>query len=346
MSIFTSLPCDSRYLISPKMMAKEEGKKHRSLDRSFCFFSGVRGMQYFLDNFQKIDDSIEFVNLVPEPENDADCNAIAVYAGDKKLGYVSASAAEYLHAVVALKIHESGECWVPVSQPETHSAIEPANTSPMESLRKDPTCRIQNVRLKNEYGSSYYHFDYSRRIGIPCLPTIRGVRYLIPDRKLFAYLDNIWDQMSDSTIDEIRQEGWRLNESSIQEFRSLAGTPSDYPFIVSPPTEDSLLIHYLVHYRRIIYKLGQEREFAKRNMEILSSSLAGESNTKLAQKYGLSPNTISSIKKMAKGKRGEEWRSILEIIPATEKGLRRRVITHELGETPTLKKIEKWALEQ
>lgn len=348
MAIFHTVGGDPRLLVSPTMAQHEEGNPNRDFDVASCYSSGVVGQDYFPDNLRQIEKPPRVFSLVPEPENSYDQNAVAVYVKSLQIGYIPATSAKWLHGVVAAKIAESGECLVPASQPKPtrykHILEEGESLSDYVDF-DDPTCIYKNFSqsFDPEWDETTVKYTKQRRVGIAWLPTFQAVRYLTSEPTLYEEFNNLWDELSQESKDDIRKNGWRLGHLSRQELQEIGRKRNTYSFPVAPPSTDSLYKYYLVHHRRHIHNRLTEIQRAKRNITIIERVNAGETRTSIADKVGLSPGTVSDIYRKGTQGKLELWKEQANSFPATEQDIKSHLLQRLYDEDDlSPSSIESW----
>ena len=333
---------DSRWLVTHGMRSEIDGTEY-DIDDSFCYASGIVGQRFFKDHLDLISSPPSRVSLRPEPENEYDANAIAVFANKLKIGYVPSAAAQWLHSVVSLKNWESGDCWVPLSPPKVSTTTWCIPHDQELSDLWDPTVRYTVLSGYEEYGDTVIKVRSHHIVGVMWLPTIRGLRFLAPHFDFYPKLDRVWCQIGEDTKVRIAQNGWRLNSEIHTQIQSEVGEDDSYPFPVVPPSRDFLFEGYLVHYRRVVARFVHERNLAERNLQIYRRVRKGEDRQVVASLYGLARSTVSAI--FQQGNRGklEEWEEMLQRIPQSEVEIASIVLTELLNDHElTRAEVQSW----
>lgn len=96
----------------------------KDLDKKDFFKTGVRGAPHYLPELRHLDCWGErFFELVPEPDNAFDTNAVIVSFNGHKIGYLSASIAEYFQGFVTGLQRAGKRIYVPGQVSKPHDGI-------------------------------------------------------------------------------------------------------------------------------------------------------------------------------------------------------------------------------
>lgn len=284
MSLCTGLGKDGNWIVSRGLASKYDRRK--SIDESGCFPSGVTARKHFQYANDLLTPPVDFVELVHEPSNAFDPSAVRVLAEGRRIGYVSASIASWLHPYVALLRKGGVRCYVPLTEPE------PIPHFYYEGDDDDDSGDCEN----ENYELSPLSLENEHKIGVMLLPSWQTLDYLCQMDKLFAEFDLAWDCLSTDSLEEIGKNRWKFTESSFREFKEYALEHSIYPFTIEAwKVKDFILHTYLVRYRRVIDRMQRERERAARNIEIVKDISLGKPFSELAEKTGLRESTVRNI---------------------------------------------------
>lgn len=320
MAICTGLGEDNNWLVTPFMVA--QFNPDRELSESDCYTKGVTGQQYFSDDHEELTHPVEFVELIPEPENPVDPAAVRVMAQGKKIGFVPAKNALLLHSFIALMRNEGILCFVPLTEP----GYDP-DEEDYESFDD-----FDDNWDDDEDDYFYPDEEEEHSIGVMMLPTRRTIQRLCPVEKIFAMFDTVWESLSEESLAEIRNNSWRFGEQSFVEFREQGLKTTTYPFTIDASQhQDYLLKQYLVNYRRLIFRAQDERNRVVRNLHMMERAEAGDPYRSIGEMYGLKANSVGQI--VRRGQRGEaeKWQSIADEIPADEALLKKKILEEKWG---------------
>ena len=138
------------------------------LDKKNFFKTGVRGAQHYLPELRHLDCWGEhYLELVPEPDNAFDANAVIVSFNGHKIGYLSASIAEFFQGFV-IGLRQSGKrVFVPgdVSKPDNAIIVLPTigkmnQISQYESPQPiDKFWEFLPQELRQMVAANNFHFD-------------------------------------------------------------------------------------------------------------------------------------------------------------------------------------------
>lgn len=179
-------PQRSKQLLSWQDTETFDEKK--GLDNNIGYWTGVRGSQFFADVLRRHGSGRTFVDLVPEPGNPYDHQAVAIDLTGKRIGYLAATIASSVHSTVRQLNYSTFAASVPcevIAQPQ-------------------------------------------RRIHGEIISEITGAKVAVPTyQRLKTYFDEdahvndiweIWSALSDDVKERIQKDGWHLSHNTGREF--------------------------------------------------------------------------------------------------------------------------------
>jgi len=333
MRICTGLGSDGNWLVSPRMAAEYD--RSRPIEESDCYPKGITGQQYFAHAHERLVYPVTFVELVPEPTNEHDSNAIFVRAQGQKIGYVPADRAAHLHSTVAFMRNEGIRCYVPLTTPEKYEFDDDEYDFDDDDDEYDFDDDDDEYDFDDDDDDEYdfddddgFEESHCPQLGVMLLPTHQTLDNLRPTAVLFAEFDRIIDTLGDDFIEELNRSGWRFEPETFSRFFSVARNRMKYPFSTDIHKYDALLWRYLVKYRRIIYRTQNRRKFIERNITIMNSYRSGESSSSIAAHHQLAQSTVQEW--IRKGKSQEKaWKKTLKSIPNSYEEIRDKVLFDE-----------------
>ena len=280
------------WLVTPQMVKASEDKP--DLDHMYSYISGVVGTEYVSLDRLRNRSRITEAELIPEPDNEFDVNALGVWADGVKIGWVPSRFNEKIAWSVAFLRHSGNRCFVPIkcedNRAEYKQIFDEIDFELDEGL----------IELRDTPNLGLHYAMY--------LPTFRTLFFGHNVSQAFEYLDRMWDCLSEEETEIIRQAGFHVNDAVAQLFLKHRDLVPEYP-LNEPKTlqADWLLDQYLMNYRRRIYFRLKERELEIMKHEMYLRSLAGDPATKIAKDYPRSVGTvrkyINEMKALAKKRR-------------------------------------------
>lgn len=311
MAICTGLGRDGNWIVTTHMMSRFDRKK--SLAENYCYPTGVTARPYFREANDSLVHPVEFVELVPEPDNEVDPSAVKVVTQGKKIGFVPAHIALHLHPYISLMRNEGIRCFVPL-------------TEPAEEI--DTFDDFDDEEIEIFISQSGGEYD----IGVMMLPTWETLDRLCPVEKFCSMFDEVWEELSEEARLEIKTNHWRFGETSFAQFRKIGTKKTSYPFTIDASQHpDKLLERYLIRYRRFIDKAQKERKQAVRNLHMVEKAAEGMTYREIGEMYGLKAGSVGSIVRQAKKNGDMQWRDTVESIPAEEDQLKKKVLEEKFG---------------
>lgn len=346
MRICTGLGSDGNWLVSPRMAAEYD--RSRPIEESDCYPKGITGQQYFAHAHERLVYPVTFVELVPEPTNEHDSNAIFVRAQGQKIGYVPADRAAHLHSTVAFMRNEGIRCYVPLTTPEKYDFDDDDDDEYEYDFDDDDEYDYDFDDDDDEYDfddDDEFEESHHSQLGVMLLPTRQTLDKLCPHAVLFTEFDRIIDTLGDEFVEELNRSGWRFEPETFSRFFSVARNRIKYPFSTDIDKYDALLWRYLVRYRRLIYRTQNQRKFTERNLSILYSYRSGESSAEIAARHHLAQGTVQTWIRRGKSEE-KEWEKTLESIPSSYEEIRDKVLLDNFKITEETEKSRKQWLDQ
>lgn len=287
---------DFDWVIDPALAVSYDRDSY-SRDAPF-FPSGISGQAHFPHNWPTLASAPEFVELEPQPDNEFDCWAIRVIHDGRQIGWVKSSVAYWLAPYLHLLRRGGSRCLVPLTVASKHRRYDEASDTVSEVVR----------------------------LGVMILPKAELRRKLFPPTLLFPELDLVWNALSEAEREQVRADGFTLDEHTGDRFTELGRKLTSYPFAYAAD-DDSLIAEYLTWYRRKIHSYANDRRRAERNLGICEAVANGLNYREVAQTCDLTAGSVGAIKR-----KGEDpdvllgWKEIISTIPATDAELARFVI--------------------
>ena len=284
------------WLVTPAMVKESELKK--SLDFAYCHISGVVGTEH-VDQFKlKYALKAREAELHPEPNNRFDSNAVGVWVGEVKIGWVPSRYNAWISSCVAFLRGEGHKCKVPIQTEDGRDYYK--------DFRKDPDIDAEFRQFLRKH--PYFGISYSMY-----LPTFRTLFVGHRADRAFIQLDRIWDQFSGDEIDAIRDARFHVDDNVAELFLKNKHLAPAFPWRRTRGLkEDWLLDQYLVSYRRHIYQARKKQELAKMKYEIFLRSNRGQSAVEIAGDY---PRSVATVRAYIRESKKEAARRPGEVLP-------------------------------
>lgn len=232
------------------------------------------GSQYVLRELVAIGPSRAYGRLVPEPENEFDPLAIAIYMQNKKIGYITSRMARSFFAPLSFLAEQSHPLAVLVEISATSYLLGPDDTDFNEWVDQE----------RQAWGAH------------ACMPTLQRLDTLIPEQVLFSVLQPLWDGIPNGLRNQIIADRFHLTEETgpqLLQYRHLA---PNYPFPhwFEEEMQDQTINRFLRHIR-VEHRASEAKEKEQRNIQIVKLDEIGLSRKEIAELYGLKPRTIAGI---------------------------------------------------
>lgn len=267
------------WLVTPQMVKASEDKE--GLDRMYCHISGVVGTRYVSLDGLRSRSRITEAELIPEPDNEFDVNAVGVWADGVKIGWIPSRFNEKIAWCVAFLRHRGNRCFVPIRCED--------NRAEYKQIFDDIDFELDEglIELRDTPNLGLHYVTY--------LPTFRTLFFGHNVSQAFEYLDRMWDCFSEEEIEIVRHAGFHVRDAVAQLFLKNKDLVPEYPLIEPENLQaDWLLDQYLMNYRRHIYFRLKERELEIMKHEMYLRALAGEPATKIAEDY---PRSVATVRK-------------------------------------------------
>lgn len=276
----------TEWIIDPALAISYDRNGY-SEDEPF-FPTGITGQNHFPHDWPTLESAPKFVELEPQPDNEFDCWAIRVIHDGRQIGWVKSSVAYWLAPYVHLMRKGGSRCLVPLTEPSMHGRYDEASDTVSEVVR----------------------------LGVMILPKAELRRNLFPPTLLFPELDLVWNALSEAEREQVRADGFRLDEHTGDRFTKLGRKLTSYPFAYAAD-DDSLIAEYLTWYRRKMHSYTKDRFRAERNLGICEAVANGRTYREVAETCGLTAGSVGAIKR--KGENLEVllgWKEVVSTIPA------------------------------
>lgn len=266
-----------------------------------CFWTYVRGTEYYdawqLNKFNKR----VFADLIPEPDNEFDSCAVIVSIDGLKVGYLSATIAASLHSLLAFCRHN-----------EVYFKTECRVTENLEYL-PERIRESKSVRV--------------RKSGISiniCLPTFQAIdKFSIPENVLHAALQPLWDAIPTPLRDQIITDHFRLTKQTAESLCTYQHLAPFFPFPEDPAhLLDNKEIDLFLEFRRKTLREQKKEARNERNQLIYKRYKKGLSHKENAKLAGLAPGTVAGIVRKIKIDKEQDGQLTSEPRPFKRKFIR------------------------
>lgn len=263
----------SRPLVAPADLTKGNDCFH-SIKDAPCWWIGVRGSQYFLEELVAIGPSRAYGRLVPEPENEFDPLAVAIYIQNKKIGYITSRMARSFFAPLSFLAEHGHPLAVLVEISVSSYLLGPDDPDFDEWVDQE------------RQGWEVY----------ACIPTLHRLDTLIPEQVLFSVLQPLWDGIPEDLRNQIIADRFHLTEetgSQLLQYQHLAPNYL-FPHRFDEEMQDQSMNRFLQHVR-LEHRAAEAKKKEQRNLQIAKLDEIGIARKEVAELYDLKPSTIGNI---------------------------------------------------